>query len=203
MPTWSESHPKPKPFQCSTAWHLQNTGLGLAIYDVIGGITAGGKRTYFTSIKRMSQYLGRDYSSVQKAFENLRHLGWLEWEDVLDKSSSDIKKYRYIPHELWAGTKENAEQCCKRELLPWQEQQADPLVRQLYAIAEGKVRIFEYQVAGLRKLAEGDDMRVLEMFQHEMAAAKADRAAGRWSGTSPKQCLYRVRQALQKKRNTR
>jgi hypothetical protein len=202
MSDFKQSSPKPKPFFCSAAYHLQTSGLCLAIYDVIGAVTYSSGGIYFTSQKRMSDYLMRDYSSVRKAFGMLRQLGWLEWDDVLEGGATDIKKFRYISHKVWEKNPENAAKCCKREMMPWQDQQTDPLVGQLWAAAGSKLRVYEYQVSKLRELAEGDDTRVLTMFQTELAQAKVSRAAGHHGGTSPKSCLYRVGEALRNKRKT-
>jgi len=200
MSDFKQSSPKPKPFNCYPAWHLQTSGLCLAIYNVVGAISGYGKRTYFTSQKRMSEYLGRNYSSVQKAFTSLRRLGWLEWKDPLKGKASEIKEFRYISHDEWVKT--HPDKCCKRDLLPWQDQQTDPLVGRLYAICSGKLRVYEWQVAGLRKLATSDD-EICLMLEAAVTAAKVKQAAKQWSNTSPKSCLWQVRQALEEKARER
>jgi len=186
MPTWPKSSPKHQPFFCRTAWHLKKSGLYLAVYDLIGGITSHGENTFFSSIQRVATYFGAptSYESVRRAFVGLRRLGWLELESN--------GNHRWISHKVWA--ERNPDCCAKRDLLPWQDV-TDPLIRQLYAISEGKIRIKEHELVGLRKLASDDLIALL--YRKMFDTAQAMRAKGHYEKTSPRECLWRVRRHLE------
>jgi hypothetical protein len=179
MPTWQRAYPKHKPFKCCAAWHLRKSGLYLAIYDLIGGITAGGANDFFSSINHVSKFFEADYETTRRVFANLRKMGWLKLDDS--------GKLWYVPHDAWA--QEHPDKCNARELLPWQVE-TDPLVAALFGASGGKLRIRENQVKSARK--HGSDEEILKLFATELAAAADKRTRGSWTGTSPNACFLRV-----------
>jgi hypothetical protein len=187
MPTWKPSFPEHKPFKCSTAWHLRSSGLYLAVYDLLGGVTNGGKNEFFSSIHQVSVYFEADYETTRRVFKGLRKLGFIE---LLANGN-----FKYIEHDAW--TEKRPDQCYWRETLHWQND-TDPLVGKLYAVAGGKLRLVEQTVVGLRKF--GTDEEIEALFRREVDAANAQRArGGGWTGTSPRECLKRVHFALKEK----
>jgi hypothetical protein len=179
MPTWQRAYPKHKPFKCCAAWHLRKSGLYLAIYDLLGGLTAGGESDFFSSINHVAKYFETDYETTRRVFTNLRKMGWLKYDDA--------GKLWYVPHDAWA--QEHPDKCNTRELLPWQVE-TDPLVGALFAASSGKLRIRENQIKGVRK--HGSDDEILKLFTTELAAAADKQARGSWNGTSPGACFLRV-----------
>jgi hypothetical protein len=179
MPTWPRAFPKHKPFECCAAWHLRKSGLYLAVYDLIGGITNGGDRDFFSTIHRVSNYFGTDYETTRRVFKGLRKMGWLRKLD-------DGKLY-YTSHSIWLETHKAA--CAKRELLSWQDD-TDPLVQELYGISSGKLRLFEKNVVKVRTHAT--DEEILRRFKAEIEASAETRKNGIYEGTSAQSCWYRV-----------
>src|ERR1700678_913205 len=110
MPTFQRPFPKHKPFKCCTAWHLRKSGLYLATYDFLGGLTAGGENSFFGSIMHVSKYFGSNYTVQRRVFAGLRKMGWLRLDEK--------KHYWYVCHHDWAAA--HPKKCNERELLPWQ-----------------------------------------------------------------------------------
>jgi len=183
MPTWKKSNPQHKPFNCSFAWHYKKSGLYLAVYYLIGSLTSGGKNSFFSSIEKVATYFDADYETVRRIFKHLAKEGWLR--AVL--SSTGRKAYFWVDHETWAAT--HPGKCCERSPLVW-ENDTDPFVGRLYAICDGKLRLYENHVIAVRKLA--NDEEILELFRKEVEATKVKRARGEFKGTAPLACFWRV-----------
>src|SRR5262249_19994871 len=120
------------------------------------------------------------YEATRRVFKGLRKLGWLE--------KISPREDRYITHLEWAET--NPGKCTVRELLPWQGD-ADPLLRQIYGIAGGRIYLKPHVLPGLRKLGVSDDL-IVSIFTKNMDAARARRGKGNYNGTSPKQILWQT-----------
>src|SRR4029077_4500811 len=166
MTTWKPAFPEHKPFKCCAAWHLRKSGLYLAVYDFIGGLTAGGTNPYFSSIKRCAAFFDADYETTRRVFANLTKIGWLRYD-------RDGRKYWYVPHDYWE--QEHPGKCSERALLSWQVD-VDPFVGHLYAAAAGKFMVRQNFLIGMRKFTT--DVRFLELFKTEVAAAQAKKARG-------------------------
>jgi len=186
MPTWKRANPKHQPLKCSAGNHLWRYGLALAIYNKAGALTNNGDpdRTFFAKRETLTKFFGSSYNAVCNAVKRLRKDGWL-----LDTDKEN--HYLYVSHEAWE--KLHPGKCVARDLVPYQEE-ADPFVGKLFALAHGSLRVKEHWVVGMRKLASEEV--ILEMFAAEVAEAKARRKEGKYTLTSPSQCLYRVTQKL-------
>ena len=181
MSDFKQSFPKHKPFKCGHYWHFRKSGLYLAVYDLVGSVTAGGTNEFFSTIDRVRIYFGSSYEVTRRVFKNLVKQGWFEYDHT-------IRHYRYVSHDDWAKT--HPDQCTKRELLPWQVE-TDPLVGRIYAACGGKIGVFENQIIAIRKLGITDE-EFLGTLRKEIAEAKERRALGEYGGTSAKQCFWRV-----------
>ena len=191
MTDFKPAFPKPRPFNCNAAFHLQRSPLLLAVYVTVGNLTSGGKTPYFTTMHRMAQFLGRGDSQILKAFRMLRKLGWL--------TRDNDGNHWFVTHEAWAKTFGN--DCSKVDLLPWQETLgADPLVSRLYAASSGKLRLYERTVDKIHELEADDEF--VELYRKEIVAAKAKRARGDWSQTSNESCLWRVIRFLKERQRS-
>jgi hypothetical protein len=190
VPTWKKSNPQHKPFNCTFAWHYKKSGLYIAVYDLLGSLTSSGKTSFFSSIERVATYFDADYETVRRIFKQLVKEGWLH----IGRSPSGGRAYFWIDHTTWAA--EHPGKCCERSPLVW-ENEADPLVGKLYAICNGKLRLYEGHVAGIKKLAS--DEEILELFRKEVEAAKAKRARGEFGGTAPKEVFFRVYRFLKRR----
>jgi hypothetical protein len=181
MPTWKKASPRHNNFDCCAARHLWNKGpLALAVYDFIGGLTSGGKTTYFSKINRLSKFLGSDYEATRRAFSGLVKHGWLARETGLGGRA----EWRYVTHDAWA--KNYAEECITKEAIFFQESD-DPFVGRLYALASGNLRLVENYVKGIRKLAS--DEAILERFRYELEQAAQRRSKGDYERTGPRSCF--------------
>jgi hypothetical protein len=170
---------------CSAAWHLRKSGLYLATYDVIGAITKGGKDPFFASIRQVSKYFDSDYETQRRVFVGMRKQGWL----TLDVEG----RHLYVSHAAWA--ERHPGKCRVREALNW-DFEADPLVTELYAISGGKLRVFENQMVGLRKLATDKD--IAGNFRRLWAEAEAAKERGEVRTISAKKVLWHLFQVFQK-----
>jgi hypothetical protein len=182
---FQKAPPKHNGLLCSAAWHLRKSGLYLATYGLIGAVTKGGKEPFFASIRQVSKYFDSDYETQRRVFAGMRRLGWL----ALDNDGNHL----YVSHATWADR--HPGQCRVREALNW-DFAADPLVSELYAISGGKLRVFENQMVGARKLASDDE--IAATFRRQWAEAAACKERGEVRTISPKKVLFLMFQALRK-----
>jgi hypothetical protein len=188
MTDFKQPYPKPNPIHCSAQWHFSQSALMLCIYSLAGTLTAGGieGRTFFVKPKKIAAHFGYGYDGVLRAIKMLRRQGWL----IRQKGA----KYAFVTHEEWVKT--HPGKCCQRDLLPWQEtlETSDPLVKRLYAVSTGKIRLNENF---LNKFRTVDPNRLVELYVKELAAMKAkiERGGGR-EGTSNESCLWRCFRSL-------
>lgn len=190
MPTWKKSNPKHQPLKCSAGNHLWRHGLALAIYDKAGALTNNGEegRTFFANRTTLSKFFGASYNAVCKAVKHLR-------TEKLFQATDKENHFLYIPHDTWAFL--NTGRCVGRDLAHYQEE-TDPFVGELYALAQGSLRVKEHWVNGLKKLASEEE--ILEMFKQQRAADIARRKAGDGHLTSPANSLYAVTAKLKARR---
>lgn len=186
MTNWKKASPRHNPYKCSASWHLRKNGLWLAIYNLVGTVTNGGRTDFFGTYQGVASHYGSGYESTRRAFHALTKYGWLE--------RLDDGNYKYVPHEKWVFLNEG--KCVVREALSW-EDEADPLVGKLFAIAGGKFRIMEWKLKWARK--HGSDEEILELFTAEVEKAKAAKALGNWAGTHSSSCFFRVIEHLKHK----
>lgn len=188
MPTWKRANPKHQPLKCCAEFHLWERGLVLAIYSKAGALTIGGdaSRTFFANATTLSKFFGCHNNSATNAIKYLTKHGWF-------KPTAKKRHFIWVSHEEWAKTP-RGQQCVERDLMPYQEE-ADPFISQLWAIAKGKLRLAgPHIIVGLKKL--GTEERILEMFANEMMWAEHRKKNGDHENTRPDQCLYVVKQKL-------
>jgi len=181
VPTWKKRDPQHKSFNCSFEWHYRKSGLYLAVYGLLGNVTSGGQNSFFSSIEKVSEYFDADYETVRRVFKQLTKAGWLR------TATGGRRAYFWVNHDEWVKTHPN--QCCKRTALVW-EHETDPIVGKLFGICDGKFHLYENHVNSMRKYAPDDE--ILLLFRREVEAAKASRARGIHTGTSPQSCWWRV-----------
>jgi hypothetical protein len=178
VPTWKKSNPDHKAFNCSFEWHYRKQAIYLAVYGLLENITSGGKTSFFSSIQRVADYFDADYETVRRVFKQLVRTGWLK---PATNAAGKRSGYFWVSHDEWE--KSNPNQCTVRKLAIWQNE-IDPLINKVYALCDGKIRLYEGHVAAMRKLAT--DEEILEQFRAEVMLAKHARANKQFSGTSPK-----------------
>jgi hypothetical protein len=183
VPTFLPAFPEHKPFACCAAWHLRRSGLWLAIYDFLGGLTHGGETPFYSSIQKVAVFFGSDYETTRRIFKKLRNNGWLELR-------KDGLLY-YVPHEKRA---QKYKDCHQRQMVSWQNE-TDPLLGLLYGIAGGRLKLTESALKHIRKYC-GSDARIAELYQQEINAATDRKARGEYSDTSPLKCFWKVRDCL-------
>lgn len=193
MPDFKKSSPRPKPYECRASWHLRKSGNLLATYDLVGAVTYGGERSFFGTVANVARYFYPDakddafasaYETVRRDFAVLRKLGWLKMRDD--------RQQLFVTHEEWE--KEHPGQCYKRDLIHWQVN-TDHLVGTLYALSDGKLRVMEHHMAGIRKY--GSDEEIEAEFKKAMQRSKELRDKGIYSGTSARAMFYNVKKLLE------
>ena len=201
MPTFAKKLPEHKPFGCCAAWHLRGSGNMLAIYDLIGKLTGGGKMPFFSTASRVTLYFYPEaaddelkfksaYETVRKSLSTLRKLGFLK---ILPDRTQ-----HWVHHEQWA--KAHPDKCNERDLLPWQFE-TDPLVGRLYAIGGGKIALKPHVISGLRRLGSDEEIEVL--YGQLMKLAEARRVEHGWSKVNPGIVLWSVRKELIRRNRAR
>jgi hypothetical protein len=190
MTDFKQPYPKGNPLHCSADWHLCSSAQLMACYNLVGRITNGGKegRTFFATLQNVAAHFNFSYDGVRKAFTVLRKTGWLIRND-------QTKHFTYVSHEEWI--KSHPHHCVKRDLMPWQETLAeDPLVARLYAVSNGRLRLYENMLKRLHKI---DEEALVAQYTKEIAAMREQiRRGGSRQGTSNESCLWRVVKYLQK-----
>jgi hypothetical protein len=186
MTDFRQAPPRSAPFHCSAARHLRKSGLTLAVYDLIGAITNGGDRAFFTSIEKVAAYFDADYETTRRVFKVLVKEGWLELLDV-----NGMPQYQWISHQTWAD-RQFENRCFKDiESMPWQEAlEPDPLCGHLWAICGGKFRLHRQMLASIRKFATDD---VIEAhFKAQWGYACERKARRDFRNVQPKQVFWLV-----------
>lgn len=192
MTTFNQAPPRSAPFHCSAVRHLRKSGLTLAVYTLIGSITNGGDRTFFTSIEKVANYFEADYETTRRVFKMLVKEGWLELIDV-----KGMPQYQYISHQTWAD-RQFEDKCFKDvESMPWQEAgEADPFCGKLWAICGGKFRLHRSMLVSIRKFATDDVIEATFKAQWGFARERMSRRDNR--NTQPKQVFWLVYGILKK-----
>jgi hypothetical protein len=180
MPDFVVPNPKPNKPLCHACWHLKHAALYLAVYDLIGHLTSGGKTEFFASLKYVSKYFNSDYEYTRRVFAGLRAKGWIA-------PAKEPGHFLWIHHDDWAAA--NPGRCFTRELLPWQET-ADPLVGKLWALSNRKLRCFENMVKQAKALAS--DEEILSLYRQALAEVPARKKAGIFVDNSAKGCFWRI-----------
>jgi hypothetical protein len=193
VPTFKEPFPKSKPFKCCTAWHLRKSGNLLAIYDFLGGLTNGGKNPFYSSIRKVAIFFYGDesessYESTRRTFRTLRKMGFLE---------ADGKNILYVGHDAWAAA--HPHKCQAREMFPWQES-ADPFIGAIWKLACGKIRVLDWQIVAVRKVATDEEF--IAEFESELNGAQLRRSSGDWHGTAAKACFWKAYWNLKNRKAT-
>jgi hypothetical protein len=186
--TWKRRNPDHQPLICSADRHLWSHGLALAIYHKAGQITRGGEepRTFFAHRETLAKFFDASYNATCNAMSYLVKEKWLT-------PTEKEKHYLYVPHEKYIF-QFTGDRCAVRELVPYQEG-ADPLVKRLFAVAQGSLRVKEHWVVGLRKHASDDE--IVELFIQQRKADIARRKSGDGFLTGPNNSLYAVLTKLQ------
>jgi hypothetical protein len=157
MPTWNKPSPRPNAYYCDSFWHLRTSGNLLSTYDLIGKVTHGGETEFFGTAANVARYFypdkkdaafGSVYETVRRNLAALRKLGWLKMRDN--------RHMLWVPHEEWA--KDHPGKCFQRIVAPWQEN-TDALVKKLYALSGGKLRVLEHHMAGIRKFGTDEEIQ--------------------------------------------
>jgi hypothetical protein len=182
VPTWKKRNPEHKAFNCSFAWHYKTSALYQGVYSLIGQVSSGGKNSFFSSIEKVATYYDADYETVRRIFKQLRNEGWLK------PDAADARKLWWVSHDDWA--KVNPGKCCTRAVLVW-EAGTDPFVGKIYAILEGKVRLYENWVIAIRKFAS--DEEILKHMRLCVDATKTRlKVNGRLTDSVAKDCFWKV-----------
>jgi hypothetical protein len=148
MSDFQEALPRPNQLHCCAERHLWRHGLALAIYQKIGVLTAGGKRSYHTDTARMALFFDANKAYVRRAFAALAHAGFLVIENGSEsgpkafKRMRAVKTRRWISHDDWAKANPGKCVCVDENLMPWSGD-VDPLCGQLWAALDGKMRMYE------------------------------------------------------------
>jgi hypothetical protein len=179
VPTWKKSDPTHNAFDCCFAWHYRKSGMYLAVYSLLGGLTKGGETSFFSSIEKVAQYFDADYETVRRVFKQLVKTGWL-------KHGETARNYLWVGHAAWERS--HPGKCSVRPTMVW-ENEADPIVGKLFAIAGGKFRLYPNHLVALRKFAS-DDV-ILHNYTATVAAAARDKANG-LASKDPRGCFWQV-----------
>jgi hypothetical protein len=142
VPTWKKSPPKHNSFKCNAERHLWRYGLSLAIYNLAGRVTEGGKNPFFAKVPKLRLYFKSNEESTRRAFKRLVNAGWLE--PLPEKGH-----YTYVDHDTRAFA--TNEDCVERKDLPHWSQDADPFAGKIFAVSGGTIRVQPHWLAAARK----------------------------------------------------
>jgi hypothetical protein len=176
--------------KCSAGNHLWRHGLALAIYNKAGALTNNGEvpRTFFAKRETLAKFFDASYNAVCNAVKYLRDEKWL-------LPTEKENHFLYARHDDWAA--KNPGKCMARDLVPYQEE-ADPFVGKLFAIARGSLKVKEHWIIGMRKNAT--DEEILDLFAKQREIDIARRKSGDGHLTAPNNSLYVVMHKLKVRR---
>jgi len=191
--TWTQANPKHQSLKCFAGNHLWKQALAYAIYNKAGELTKGGEepRTFSCNKETLREFFGASKNGVDKAIKFLLKHGWL-------KATAKKKHLKYVSHEKWAETFPG--KCVERNLLPHQEE-ADPFVGELYAVAQTDLRLQPHWLASVRQCAS--DIEILSAFTEQRRADIARKLAGDGHMTSAKNSFYVVCDRLKRQHRER
>jgi hypothetical protein len=155
---------------CGSVYHLVRlTGLGsdlvLPLYDV--SMRVGYKSgDFFARMTESAPYFNCHRNQLLNAAARLVESGfWVKLTEVRGKAVH----YRPLSHEDWiAAHGETA--CCKKAVMPWDEEGKDPLGPALYGVTGG-VEFFPQVLAGWRSKAGVPDEVLVERAKKFMEQA--------------------------------
>ena len=169
-------------FRCGPERHLWASGLQLAIYEKMAGVTWVKARqtygVYHSSIQNLADYFGVFRQSAQRAIASLVECGWLAQVEPkymgnvsvrrLRADANGHKDYRVVSHEEWLEGHPNAKCCFVPDSMPWDSEKKDSLALALHRESKGHVRWYPNLLKALRKTGETD--ATIETAYHENVA---------------------------------
>jgi hypothetical protein len=148
-------------FCCSVERHLFRSGLALAVYQKLYGLTSKKGWVFHTSKEGLQHFFGVSKNGLGNAFKLLVKLGWLEELDANPETLYEIRKqefrpknYRVIPHKEWVLT--HPDQCLD-ETMPWDGEEKDRLGSDLWNVSKGNLKWFGGQLKAVRRSGFSDD----------------------------------------------
>jgi hypothetical protein len=189
MANFNESPAWKRGLICCAEKHLWKYGaVVMAVYSKAAGLTHGGQSHFFTSPKKIAEFLGCSERQSRQAFQRLDETGWLtiitpETKHLgqLRAQTHSEKIRQWIHHDKWIEA--NPGHCYERETLPWDSEQHDTLGRQLYRFSDGKLKWYANELKALRKPGHSDS-EIIDVWKRMVEARRAEmlaqRAAGQW-----------------------
>jgi len=150
----------PHRFCCSVERHLFRSGLALAVYGKLYGLTSKKGWVYHTSKESLQMWFGVSQKGLSNAFKLLVKLGWLEELDADPETVYEIKKrehrsknYRVVPHKEWVLTHQDR---CTVENMPGDGETKDKLGSDLWNVSKGNLKWYASQLTAVRKSGFSD-----------------------------------------------
>lgn len=182
--------------RCDAERHLKHSGLALAIYMKLRGVTWDKERriygTYYSSIQNLADYFGVKRESASRAVTELIESGWVEIVERRDPMKSGhahkvemqrSKDLHPITHDEWVEQHGDAH-CHKALPMPWDNEKKDRLAIDLHRASKGHVKWYAGTVKGLRNTGALDD-EILRAYQaHVAAMEKEPKTARGWQSNA-------------------
>ncbi len=140
-------------FTCSAEWHLARLSSKYAapVYSFAIHLSHHSGR-FFPSINSLAEYFNAHPRYIGKA---IRQLVAAKFFVELKREKGSAVSYRPVLHGDWRKLHPGC--CLEKSQMAWQTEKADPLVVRLHAASDGKLRLFENFVKGMRATLLSDD----------------------------------------------
>jgi hypothetical protein len=171
-------------FCCSPERHLFRSGLALAVYQKLYGVTHKNGWVYHSSKEALQHFFGASRKGIHNAFKLLVKHGWLEEQDANQEALSVARKmefrpknYRVVQHNEWA-LKHGAQ--CLDETMPWDGEEKDKLGSDLWNASTGKLQWYANQLRSLRSSGFTDEKIVAEFRSYVENVKQENDASGKY-----------------------
>jgi hypothetical protein len=171
-------------FCCSVERHLFRSGLALAVYHKLYGLTSKNGWVYHTSKEALEHYFGVSSKGLYNAFKLLVKHGWLEELDADQETLYEIRKrefrpknYRVIQHKEWVLA--HAGQCLD-ETMPWDGEEKDKLGSDLWNVSKGNLKWYAGQLKAVRRSGFRDAELVAEFRTYVENVKHENDASGKY-----------------------
>jgi len=140
-------------FYCSPSWHIEN-GLAFRIYELAYMLCKVGtpeEKTFYGSAPQLSEYFRYSERTIYGALEYLSELGFFV---LKDRGFFESNVYKVVSHKDWIET--HPDQCSEKLEYSYSGD-GDPLGIDLYALSNGRINFYPFQIKLIRAIGFSED----------------------------------------------
>ena len=162
-------------FHCCAEWHLARMASICALVYPFGLRLSRNSQKFVCSAKRVAEYFGVSLRTVQRAYRDLRTLGFFVLiESGKDKFEPSV--FQVLTHTEWAAR--NPGKCTEKIAYQWTAD-GDPLGQSLWAASGCQVQFKPFQVKLYRETGI-PEAEIIALFNSWYPVQKEEKWGKRW-----------------------